>query len=274
MTAPSPKTIRPVWHTELGDGPLVACAIHNGHITRPEINSLLRIDLAARRYEEDPYTDAWTIIAPTQIVGLRSRFEVDLNRPREKAVYLKPDDCWGLEVWNSCLPEEVIERSLAEYDAFYTHVRNVLEVLVARHGRVVVFDLHSYNHIRGGPGGAPADATENPEINLGTRSMDRSFWGPIVNRWLAEMRQADYLGRCLDVRENVKFFGGHFPTWIHENFPGTVCALAIEVKKIFMDEWTGTLDVEKHRVIGQALANAADGVRDELEKRQHARPIA
>ena len=150
----------------------------------------------------------------------------------------------------------------------------MLEQLVARHGRVVVFDLHSYNHIRGGSGGTAADAAENPEINLGTRSMDRSYWRPIVDRWLAEMRQADYLGRSLDVRENVKFFGGHFPTWIHQNFPGTVCALAIEVKKFFMDEWTGKLDVEKHRAIGQALAQAADGVRNELEKWDHARPIA
>jgi N-formylglutamate deformylase len=264
----------PIWHTELGEGPLVACAIHDGHATRPEVSALFRLDDAARRYEEDPYTGAWTASAPIRIVGLRSRFEVDLNRPRDKAVYQSPADCWGLDVWKSQPAADMVDRSLAGYDEFYANVQSVLERLVARHGRVVVFDLHSYNHIRGGTGGAAADATENPEINLGTRSMDRPFWGPLVDRWLAEMRRYDYLGRSLDVRENVKFFGGHFPTWIHQTFPGTVCALAIEVKKIFMDEWTGKLDVEKHRVIGQALALAAAGVHDELEKWDHARPIA
>lgn len=262
------------WQTELGNGPLVACAIHNGHATRPEVTALLRLSSTTRRYEEDPYTGDWTTIAPTRIVGGRSRFEADLNRPREKAIYLTPADCWGLDVWKSPPPAEVVNRSLTEYDQYYAHVRSVLEQLVDRHGRVVVFDLHSYNHIRVGAGGAAADPRENPEINLGTGSMDRTYWRPIVERWLAEMRLCNYLGRSLDVRENVKFLGGHFPTWIHQSFPGTVCALAIEVKKFFMDEWTGQLDAEKHQAIGQALARAVVGVGEELENWHHARPVA
>jgi hypothetical protein len=125
--------------------------------------------------------------------------------------------------------------------------------------------LHSYNHLREGRGRAAADPELNPEVNLGTRSMDRACWAPVVDRWLAEMRSVDYLGRRLDVRENVKFFGGHFPTWIHQNFPGTVCALAIEVKKFFMDEWTGELDQSRHKAVLQVLARAAAGVNEELE---------
>ena len=264
----------PLWQTELGDGPLVACAIHDGHATRPEVTALLRLDSTARRYEEDPYTSAWTTVATTLIIGRRSRFEVDLNRPREKAVYLTPADAWGLDVWKSPPPADAVNRSLAAYDDFYAHLRLLLDRLVARHGRVVVFDLHSYNHVRQGAGGQSANPQENPEINLGTGSMDRAYWSRIIEPWLAEMRQYDYLGRSLDVRENVRFFGGHFPTWIHQNFPGTVCALAIEVKKFFMDEWTGQLDADKHQAIGQALARAAAGVRAELEHWQHARPVA
>ena len=96
--------------------------------------------------------------------------------------------------------------------------------------------------------------------------MDRSAWSPIVDRWLETMRSHDYLGRRLDVRENVKFFGGQLPRWIHENFPHSVCALAIEVKKFFMNEWTGELDSTQHQAIGQALAAAAAAVGDALEK--------
>jgi N-formylglutamate amidohydrolase len=256
----------PIWRTEFGDGPLLACAIHDGHAVRPEVAHCLRLSEHERLYEEDPYTGAWTTIAPTRVVGRRSRFELDLNRPRDKAVYLVPADAWGLEVWNCTPPREMVDRSRRAYDDFYAHMRLLLERLVARHGRVVVFDLHSYNHIRDGHGTAAADAIANPEINLGTRSMPRSDWTPIVDRWLAEMRGFNFLGRRLDVRENVKFFGGHFPTWIHENFPNTVCALAIEVKKFFMNEWTGELDVAKHQAIHQALAAAADCVLEVLEK--------
>jgi N-formylglutamate amidohydrolase len=195
----------------------------------------------------------------------RSRFELDLNRPRDKAVYITPADAWGLEVWRCTPPDRLIVESLRAYDAFYADLRELLENLVARHGRVVVFDLHSYNYVRGGPGGTAADSEQNPEINLGTGTMQRGFWSRIVDRWLAEMRQYDYFGRGLDVRENVKFFGGQLPRWVHDNFPTSACALAVEVKKFFMNEWTGELDPAKHQAVGAALARAAAGVEDELE---------
>lgn len=258
--------MRTIWQTEFGEGPLVACAVHDGHHVRPEVAACLRLSESQRLYEEDPYTGSWTAIAPTRIVARRSRFEVDLNRPRDKAVYITPADAWGLDIW-ACKPSpEIVDRSLQAYDDFYAHLRLLLERLVARHGRVVVFDLHSYNHVREGSGAAFADPAQNPEINLGTGSMDRGRWAPIVDRWLAEARDCDYCGRRLDVRENVKFFGGHLPSWIHANFPETVCALAIEVKKLFMDEWTGKLDARQHEAIGRVLAQAAEGVAEELKK--------
>jgi N-formylglutamate deformylase len=256
----------PIWQTEFGVGPLVACAIHDGHAVRADVARCLKLNSDERRYEEDPHTGAWTSIAPTRIVSRRSRFELDLNRPRDKTVYIVPADAWGLEVWNCSPPPAMVEQSLQAYDDFYGHVRRLLERLVGRHGRVVVFDLHSYNHIREGRGGTAGDPEANPEINLGTRSMPRDAWTPVVERWLAEMRGFDYFGRRLDVRENVKFFGGHFPTWIHENFPESVCALAIEVKKFFMNEWTGKLDAAQHAAVHKALAAAAQGVLEELEK--------
>jgi N-formylglutamate deformylase len=256
----------PIWQTEFGEGALVACAIHEGHDVRPDVADCLRLDSVQRQYEEDPYTGEWTSIAPTRVIVRRSRFEVDLNRPREKAVYITPADAWGLEVWRCSPGSEMVAESLREYDEFYAHLRFVLERLVARHGKVVVFDLHSYNHIRGDAGGPPADLEGNPEVNLGTGTMDRTAWSPIVDRWLATMRSHDYLGRRLDVRENVKFFGGQLARWVHDNFPLTVCVLAIEVKKFFMNEWTGELDSTQHHAIGQALAAAAMAVGDALEK--------
>jgi N-formylglutamate amidohydrolase len=255
---------KPIWKTEFGDGPLVACAIHEGHALRPEVAGLMKLGDSERLYEEDPFTGGWTTIAPTRIVGMRSRFEVDLNRPRETAVYIRPQDAWGLDVWQSPPPAEVVSRSLAEYDTFYAHLHFLLQWLVKIHGRVVVFDLHSYNHCRGGVGCPPADPEENPEINLGTGSLDRRRWGPIVDRTLAELRGFDCLGEQLDVRENVKFFGGELSKWVHREFPDSVCALAIEVKKFFMDEWTGKLDDTKFSAVHGALAQAAVGVGEEL----------
>ena len=254
----------PIWQLQFGDGPLVATAIHDGHEVRSELHEWLAISDEDRLREQDPFTGMWTAIAPTRIVGLRSRFEVDFNRPREKAVYLTPEDAWGLRVWRQRLPTDVVDRSLAVYDSFYTHVRHLLTELVLKHGRVVVFDLHSYNHRRAGPN-LPADREGNPEVNIGSGTMYRQRWAPILDRCINELRAFDYHGRHLDVRENVKFQGGNFSRWIHETFPDSVCSIAIEFKKFFMDEWTGQADNDHLYTIGQALQRAADGVTEELK---------
>jgi N-formylglutamate deformylase len=245
----------PTWSIEQGNGPLVAAAIHDGHAVRHELVERFALDEAGRLREEDPWTAEWRWIASTRIVVARSRFEVDMNRPRDKAVYLRSEDAWGLEVWKEPPPPEVIERSLALYDRFYQDVGGVLEDLSSRHDRVVVFDLHSYNHRREGPSDPPADPEGNPEVNL-----DRRRWQPVVESWIEAIREFEFLGRHLDVRENVKFGGGEFSRWIHGNFADSVCCLAIEVKKFFMDEWTGRPDGKQLAAIGAALGWAAGAV--------------
>lgn len=250
----------------LGDGPLVASAIHDGHELRPEVAEALALSEADRRREEDPFTASWTEVAPHRILVFRSRFEVDLNRPREKAVYRLPEDAWGLRLWREETSDSLVERSLAEYDAFYSGVEARLRDLEKRHGRFVLFDIHSYNHCRTGPDAPPEPPEKNPEVNVGTASADRALWGPLIERFVSELRSADFLGMRLDVRENVRFFGGNFPRWVHKTFPETGCALALEFKKIFMDEWSGVPDPVKIEAIRKALATTVPGVLAELQK--------
>jgi N-formylglutamate amidohydrolase len=219
-----------------------------------------------RLREEDPFTGIWTTVAPTRLIGLHSRFEVDFNRPRDKAVYLTPDDAWGLRVWKEAPSAECVERSLAIHDAFYDEVRSLLDQTVRRYQRVVVLDLHTYNHLREGPNGTTADPVENPEVNIGTGTMDRNRWASIVDRFIVNLRNFDFRGRNLDVRENVKFRGGFFPTWIHEHYPESVCVLSVEFKKFFMDEWTGEPDRLQLRAIERALKSTVWGIHEELVK--------
>ena len=253
-----------IWRIVRGEGPVVAAAIHDGHAVRAEVAELLALSDAERLREEDPFSGAWTEVAPTRIIGLNSRFEVDLNRPRETAVYRVPDDAWGLTVWKEPLPPDVMDRSLGEYDAFYAAVRDVLDDVQARHGQFVVYDLHTYNHRRGGPDAAPAAPAANPEVNIGTGTMDRSYWAPVVERFMRDLQAFDFAGRQLDVRENVKFKGGGFGKWIHEHYPQSGCAMAIEFKKFFMDECTGELCPEHHAAIQAALRSTVPGVLEAL----------
>lgn len=248
-----------------GEGPFVAIAIHDGHDLRPEVRSAILLGEDVRMREEDPHTGQWTRVAPCGMVALRSRFEVDLNRPRDRAVYLSPDDAWGLQVWRSHPPTALLERSLAQYDAFYQMLDELLSQKLTRHERVLVLDLHSYNHRRDGPQSPPDDPRKNPEINLGTGTMrDRSQWAPTIEAFidgLRQQRQHSVGGRILDVRENVRFRGGNCARWMHQRFDGSVCVLSVEVKKFFMDEWTGVLDPALHAQVQNALVAGLNEVK-------------
>lgn len=80
-------------------------------------------------------------------------------------------------------------------------------------GKFVLFDIHPYNHRRDGPNQAPADPALNPEINIGTSSMDELTWRLLVNRFIADLQNFHHEGRILDVRENIRFQGNQIPSW-------------------------------------------------------------
>ncbi|HUG01352.1 MAG TPA: N-formylglutamate amidohydrolase [Longimicrobiales bacterium] len=252
----------PAWSIQrAGAGPVVATATHQGHDLRPEVAALMALDAAERLREEDPFTAEWTLVAPTRVIAHRSRFEVDLNRPPEGAVYGAPEDAWGLNLWRAQPPDALVRRSRAIHRAFYRALEAVLREVAERHGNFVVFDIHSYNHRRDGPDAAPAPASENPEVNLGTGTLDRARWGHAADAFLASLRGA---APGLDVRENVRFRGGYLPRWVHERFPSSGCALAIEFKKTFMDEWTGRPDAARIPELRDALAATVEPVSEAL----------
>jgi N-formylglutamate amidohydrolase len=255
------------WRIKRGHGPVVATAIHSGHRIRSDMADLLKVDEVTRFREEDPFTDRLTEITPTRVVVETSRFEFDLNRPPDSAVYLTADDAWGIDVWHSTPPLRIVSESLARYERFYGEMDDLLGGLLDEYGRVLVLDLHSYCHRRGGPDAPPDDPAANPDVNIGTGSVDRRHWSRLIGRLRADLREFDFNGRQLDVRENVRFRGGYLSRWVNGRFPGRACAVAIEFKKFFMDEWTGELDSDAFGLLHSALAAAIPGLIEELEAR-------
>ena len=253
-----------IWYIHEGKSPLVAAAIHTGHEIRHEVTEHLALTDSDRLREEDPFTGSLTTVAQNRLLVFRSRFEIDVNRPRGKACYIRPEDAWGLHLWKQQPPGALIERSLEEYDRFYAEVKRFFTDLEHCFGQFVVFDLHSYSHLRDGLDRPPADPGLNPEVNIGTGTMDRGRWASIVDRFMSDLRRFDFLGRQLDVRENVKFKGGQFSRWIHETFPQAGCAIAIEFKKFFMNEWTGELYHEQFDAIKDALRFTVPGILEAL----------
>ena len=267
------------YHIQPDSYPLLATAIHDGHEVRPEVAKYLAISESERLHEEDPCTGYCTTITENRLISHTSRFQVDLNRPRSGAVYCFPSQSWGLQVWKPNVPHEVWDRSLQEYDEFYKLFDRLIRDLLKVHGFLVIYDIHSYNYKRKSRE-KEDDPALNPEINIGTGTMDRQLWAPVVDNFTGRLRSYNYFGRQLDVRENIRFKGGYLAEWAHLHFPERVCVLAIELKKFFMDEWTGAVDFVQLNEINKALKEtipatlfAAGQVAREIDRRESGRGI-
>lgn len=208
------------------------------------------LDDAQRLREEDPFTEYTIRDVPNRVVFHRSRFEIDLNRDVGGAVYLRPEQAWGLDVWTSQPDSDLIGRSLAVHAAYYTMLQQLLSGIADEYGQFVLLDIHSYNHRRDGAGAAPTAEDKAPQINIGTFSMDRERWAHVVDPFIESLRSYSLRGKSMDVRENIAFQGrGEQTRFVHANFAATGCAIAIEFKKFFMDEWTGEPDAEALHVL-------------------------
>ena len=98
---PEAATAKDTWWTmQRGASPVVGTAIHDGHALPPGFGPAMAIGDEARLREEDPYTEFFIRDLPNRIVVHHSRFAVDLNRDRDLAMYLKPEQSWGVQVFS------------------------------------------------------------------------------------------------------------------------------------------------------------------------------
>lgn len=254
------------WTVQRGEGPIVATAIHDGARLRPEIAAAMKLSDADRLREEDPFTGQTILDVPTHVIGHVSRFEYDLNRASQEAIYQTPEQAWGLDIWHAPLTSESVRRSRDLHAAYYQMLGHLLDDVAANHDRFVLLDIHSYNHRRDGPGGAPTDPATAPDINIGTFSMPRDHWAGVMDRLIEAMAGFDFNGRRLDVRENIAFQGkGEQTRFVHDRYPRRGCAIAIEFKKFFMDEWSGEPDPAELAAMRRLIAFTATTARELIE---------
>ena len=258
---------RPRWDVQRRGGPVLATAVHAGHAIRDELRPYLAISEGDQRREEDPMTGIWSTVGDDAFRNYTSRFQCDLNRAREKAIYETPEDSWGLKVWESQPPDEMKARSLAVWDRFYETMATWIEGLIAENGRVLLMDIHSYNHRREGPDGPEAAQADNPDIDLGVTTLDPDKFGGLLEEFEGALTASPVQGRTLDVRRNVRYpDGGHWPEWVFANYGEDVASITLEVKKFYMDEWSGDAHLPIVEDLRVAMERAADASRAVLSK--------
>ncbi|MDC8004199.1 N-formylglutamate amidohydrolase [Aureisphaera galaxeae] len=206
--------------------PYLCGAVHDGHQFRRELwDNCLHTEYD-RWYEEDPCTKEFVKSHPIVIAGCDSRFEYDLNRDPENAIY---EDAWGKKLWKEPLPASQKAHSLAKHNAFYEVVHALVKKMEEKFGACVVYDMHSYNWVRWD--------REVPVINLGTANVDNARFENEIETWRHSLSQLKLPhGIESTSKINDTFQGnGYFLKFITKNFKNTL-VLATEFKKIYCDE--------------------------------------
>lgn len=245
--------------------PIIATAIHDGHYIKPQLLPHMLLNEQERAREEDPYTGYMVKDLPvTNVVVHTSRFQVDVNRVKDKAIYLQPQDAWGLHVWKDTLPQHEKDEIYNEYDFFYASIQSLLKKTVDDFGYFLILDVHSYNHRRD-DAFTMADEKTHPEINLGT-AYNHQKWKNIIDGYTSFLQMQQYNGRNFDARENIIFKGGAFAQWAINHYGDKGCVISVEFKKTFMDEWTGVGYVHHIQALKNLLASSIDFFTSAIKK--------
>ena len=169
------------WTVQRGPGPVLATAIHDGHELRPEVDAAMALSDEDRLREEDPFTGQAILDVPTHIIAHRSRFEFDLNRGAEEAIYRTPEQSWGLKVWQGECDEAIVRRLARPPRRLLPDARRLAGRDLGEARRFVLIDVHSYNHRREGPRRVALAQADAPDINIGTFSMPREQWAFLLD---------------------------------------------------------------------------------------------
>jgi len=223
--------------------PYVCGAVHDGHHFRKTLWDNCIHTQYERWYEEDPCTKQMVQSHPIVISGCDSRFEYDLNRPEETAIYT---DAWGKQLWKIPLSEVEREHSLQKHRNFYKVAKALIHKLESRFPKILVFDMHSYNWKRW--------EREVPVWNLGTSNIDNERFGGLAERWRERLQTIQLPhGIPSTSKINDTFQGnGHFLKFITREFDNTL-VLATEISKIYCDEHTGIIFPEVVHAVEQQL---------------------
>lgn len=223
--------------------PFVCGAVHDGAQFRPSLWENCLHSTYERWYEEDPCTKQMVQSMPIVISGRDSRFEYDLNRPPETAIF---DTAWGKQLWRNPLAEEEKTQSLAKHQNFYRIVHALIQKLEQLHQKVIVFDMHSYNWKRWD--------REVPVWNLGTSNINNDRFGDIVEEWRKKLEGIQLpVSQEVHAKINDTFYGnGYFLKYITQHFNNTL-VLATEISKVYCDELTGVIFPEVVAAVEQQL---------------------
>ncbi len=223
--------------------PYICAAIHDGHQFRKSLWEKCLHTEYDRWYEEDPCTRQIIQSNPIVIAGSDSRFEYDLNRAPENAIY---EDAWGKQLWKEPLADKEKAKSLEKHQTFYGVVHALVKQIENKYGIALVFDMHSYNWQRWD--------RAVPTWNLGTTNIDAKRFSQLAASWSKKLASIALPNGIVSTSKiNDTFQGnGYFLKYITSHFNNTL-VLATELAKVYCNELDGTIYPEVVSAVEEQL---------------------
>jgi uncharacterized protein (TIGR02421 family) len=210
--------------------PILCTAVHAGARFRKDLLDSCALSESERLYEEDPYTDQLIQAMPMTLIAKDSRYEYDLNRPVANCIYRT---AWGKDVWHKKLSSKKRNDSIQKHRCFYRVLDALVERIESQFGTSIVFDIHSYNHLR--------HDRETPTFNIGSEQIDKERWQSVIDMSLSKLAKIELPNMPVSAKENDIFFGrGYMISHINSRYQNTL-VLPLEVKKVYMDELSGEI---------------------------------
>lgn len=238
--------------------PYICTSIHGGTNFNETLEEKLNIDKFDRWQEEDPCTDEFIDGFPITIKALDSRYEYDLNRSTDDAIY---HEAWGKLVWKEELTYEEKEEILKKHSDFYKLYKHLVSRLKTLYKDIYVFDMHSYNYQR-------SDSRKDlPLFNLGTHYIEDRYRG-VIDEVLERLSMIEIDSIENSSRENDVFHGKGYLAAFTASELEDVCVFPIEVKKVYCNENTGEyyretideLSISLKKLIAEFIGKNTDNI--------------
>jgi len=212
-------------------------AMHTGRRIRPEIVDALLVGEPDRLREEDTFADYFIGDLPIRIVALDSRFEYDLNRGANSAIYPFEKEKWGMKIWKRELSRDERRLSILKHREFHSIIDIVTNYMLRQNRYAVIFDMHTFCYQREEKRLWFKDP--KPEINLGSKPVNRTLFNEVIDNYILDLARIKIENHRVRIGENEIFPGGYLSRRLSKKWYENVLVLALEYKKIFMNEWTG-----------------------------------
>jgi uncharacterized protein (TIGR02421 family) len=231
--------------------PYLAVAPHGGHRVRRDVARLIRIDDKARRREESPGTDRLVTAAPIYVAALDSRLEYDIELPEESPFF-----AGASRIYRAAPRADVIAESVTRHREAMAVIEAIVQSILDRFGSCLVFELTS-------KGGAPRRKRDAVfDIATSFLGEERSRFKAEIDAWRSLLGAMRLMGKRATVSEDAGLARpGELASRLRSLAPGSVLVLPTAVRKVYMDERSGSLYpavVRRLRSdLGRAMAKVA-----------------